>query len=55
VEPSVTVGSGDDIVNQSVSGIVTSTPGTYEMSIAVVAASSGNNRPLNDRVAIAVK
>jgi hypothetical protein len=55
VQPNLTVKGDEDIVNQSVTGIVTSTPGNYEMSIAVVAASGSSNRPLNDRVRVIVR
>jgi hypothetical protein len=55
VQPNLTVKGDEEIVNQSVTGIVTSTPGNYEMSIAVVAASGGSNRQLNDRVRVVVK
>jgi hypothetical protein len=55
VQPNVTVKGNEELVNQSITGIVTSTPGTYEMSIAVVAASGTSNRQLNDRVRVVVR
>jgi hypothetical protein len=55
VQANVTVKGGESIANQSVSGIVTSTPGTYELAIAVVAAAGGSNREVNDRVQVVVQ
>lgn len=55
LQPNVTVKGHEEHVNQSITGIVTSTPGDYEMSIAVVAASGTTNRQLNDRVRVAVR
>jgi hypothetical protein len=55
VQPNVTVKGNEEIVNQSVIGIVTSTPGSYELSIALVAASGTNSRQLNDRVRVVVR
>jgi len=55
VQPNVTVKGDEKIVNQSINGIVTSAPGSYEMSIAVVATSGTDNRPVNDRIPVVVK
>jgi hypothetical protein len=51
----VTVKQGDAIANSSVSGIVPSKPGTYPMTIEVVADSGGATRQIRDRVTVIVK
>jgi hypothetical protein len=55
VQPNITVKGDEAMANQSISGIVTSAPGTYELSIAVVAVSGSDRRPVNDRVSVLVK
>ena len=55
VRPNVIVKGNETIVNQSVSGIVTSNPGDYVMSIAVVATTAGATRQIHDQVRVVVK
>jgi hypothetical protein len=55
VQPNITVKGDDAIANQSITGIVTAEPGTYELSIAVVTTSGSDRRPVSDRVAVVVK
>jgi hypothetical protein len=53
----MTVQKNESITNQSVTGIVTSTPGTYAITFDVTgtATESGKNRSIRDRVSVAVK
>jgi hypothetical protein len=55
VQPNITVKGHEAMANQSISGIVTSSPGSYELSIAVVAVSGSDRRPVDDRVPVLVK
>jgi hypothetical protein len=57
INPSITVKAGDRAGNQSVSDFVTSKPGTYPLTIAVVATSAqtGEERNIRDEVSVSVK
>ena len=55
VKPDVTVKGNEEIINQSVNGIVTSKAGTYTMSIAVMATSGTIKRQIQDEVKVVVK
>lgn len=57
LNPSITVKPGELPGNQSVSGFVSSKPGTYAMSIAVVATSTQTGQTLNirDQVDVTVR
>jgi hypothetical protein len=54
---SVVVGKGESITNQSVTGIVTSRPGTYEVTFALTATISqtGRSQPIRQSVQVVVK
>jgi len=54
VTSNVTVKRGDSPANTSVSGIVSSTPGTHPMTIAIVA-ESGTIQQIRERVPVTVK
>jgi hypothetical protein len=57
INPSITVKAGDRAGNQSVWDFVTSTPGTYPLTIDVVATSTqaGEDRNIRDQVSVTVK
>ena len=56
VQPNVTVKKNEAITNQSVMGIVTSTPGTYELAFDLVAVTdTGKSQPIRERVTAVVK
>ena len=56
-QTSVTVAKNESIRNQSVAGIVTSTPGTYAIAFALVGTvtGSGANQPFREQVQVVVK
>jgi hypothetical protein len=56
-EANIVVPANQAIVNQSIAGLVTSTPGTYEITIDVVASTgdAGAGQPIRERIVIVVK
>jgi hypothetical protein len=56
-QANVVVKKNESIVNQSVTGIVTSTPGTYTLSFALVATltDTGKSQPIREQVPVVVK
>ena len=54
VKPPLTVKGGDP-TKSAVMGIVSSTPGRYEMSVAVVAATNGTEHPIRETVPVTVQ
>ena len=56
-KPTVTVRKTESISNQSLTAIVTSTPGTYAMTFTMVATSadSGASQPIREQVDVVVK
>jgi hypothetical protein len=56
-EANITVPANESIVNQSIAGLVTSTPGSYEITIDVVAVSgdAGAGQAIRERIPIIVK
>ena len=57
INPNISVKRGEKPGNQSISDFVSSKPGTYTMSIAVVATStpSGQSQTIRDQVAVTVR
>ncbi len=57
IRPNITVNENEEISNQSVTSIVTSQPGTYAMTFALIATSTqtGQTQNLLDEVAVTVK
>jgi hypothetical protein len=57
IRTNMTVQKTDPIANQSVTGIVTETPGSYAVVFSLVAtlADTGKNQPINAQVPIVVK
>jgi hypothetical protein len=56
-QTNMTVPKNETIMNQSVTGIVTSTPGTHALTLAVVGTvtGSGANQPFREQVQVVVK
>jgi hypothetical protein len=57
IEANTTVRKTESIMNQSVIGIVTSTPGTYALTFALVATTtdSGKSQPIREQVSVVMK
>jgi hypothetical protein len=57
IRPTITVKPGEPVGNQSVSDFVTSTPGTYPLTIAVVAAAmpTGPTEDIRDQINVIVR
>jgi hypothetical protein len=57
IQTSVAVQKTESITNQSVSGIVSSTPGTYAVTFALVATATdtGKSQPIREQVPVVVK
>jgi hypothetical protein len=57
IQTSITVQKTDSISNQSVTGIVTDTPGNYAIAFSLVATSTdtGKSVPIRDQVPVVVK
>lgn len=57
VQPNVTVKRNESIANSSVTGIVSTTPGTYPMTLSLVATltDTGKSQPIRESVQVVVK
>jgi hypothetical protein len=56
IPSNVVVRKGESIVNQSVTGVVTLTPGTYDVTIALTATmDGGKDQPIRQSVPLVVK
>jgi hypothetical protein len=57
LQPDITLLKSDSIKNQSVTGIVTSTPGTYsiDFKITATAVGTGNSQPIQMQIPIVVR
>jgi hypothetical protein len=51
----ITVPRNESITNQSISGIVTDTPGEYALTFELAATSNGNSQPISEKIAVAVR
>ena len=57
IQTNITVQKTESITNQSVTGIVTETPGNYAVAFSLVATSTdtGKSVPIRDQVPVVVK
>lgn len=55
VQTNITLKKNESITNQSVSGIVSSTPGNYSIDFALMATGAGTSLPIREQVPVVVK
>jgi len=54
-DTNIIVPRNESITNQSISGIVTDTPGEYALTFDLAATSNGNSQPVREKIAVVVK